>query len=99
LIKSRIVRWLENVTGMGEMGNAYKVLVGKPERKRRLERPRRRWQNDFGMSYPMGTRVLFLGVKWPGHEADHSPPSSAEVINAWSCTSTLPISLHVMVFS
>jgi hypothetical protein len=29
-----------------------------------------------------------LGVKWPGCEADHSPPSSAEVKNAWSCTST-----------
>jgi hypothetical protein len=32
--------------------------------------------------------VLFLGVKWPGSEADHSPPSSADVKNAWSYTST-----------
>jgi len=32
--------------------------------------------------------ALFLGVKRPGHEADHSPPSSAEVKNAWSYTST-----------
>jgi hypothetical protein len=30
----------------------------------------------------------FLGVKRPGHEADHSPPSSADVKNAWSYTST-----------
>jgi hypothetical protein len=30
-------------------------------------------------SYPMGTRVSFSGGKWPGREADHSPPSSAEV--------------------
>jgi len=30
-------------------------------------------------SYPMGTGVLSLGVKRPGHEADISPPSSAEV--------------------
>jgi hypothetical protein len=30
-------------------------------------------------SYPMGTRCSFPGVKWPGREADHSPPSSAEV--------------------
>jgi hypothetical protein len=35
-------------------------------------------------SYPMGTRGSFHGVKQPGHEADHSPPSSAEVKNAWS---------------
>jgi hypothetical protein len=32
--------------------------------------------------------ALSLGVKRPGREADHSPLSSAEVKNAWSCTST-----------
>jgi hypothetical protein len=32
---------------------------------------------------------LFLGVKRPGREADHSPPSSAKVKNVWSYTSTL----------
>jgi hypothetical protein len=31
---------------------------------------------------------LSLGVKRPGREADHSPPSSADVKNAWSYTST-----------
>jgi hypothetical protein len=36
-------------------------------------------------SYRMGT-----GIKRPGQEAEHSPPSSAEVKNAWSYTSTLP---------
>jgi hypothetical protein len=29
--------------------------------------------------YPMGTRDFSLGVKRPGREADHSPPSSAKV--------------------
>jgi hypothetical protein len=33
------------------------------------------------ISYPMGTGALFLGVKRPGREADHSPPSSAEFKN------------------
>jgi hypothetical protein len=32
--------------------------------------------------------ALFLGVKRPGREADHSPPCNSEVKNAWSCTST-----------
>jgi hypothetical protein len=32
--------------------------------------------------------ALSLGLKRPGREADHSPPSSAEVKNAWSYTST-----------
>jgi hypothetical protein len=36
--------------------------------------------------------ALIPGVKRPGREADYSPPSSAEVKNAWSYTSTL---LHV----
>jgi hypothetical protein len=40
-----------------------------------------------------------LGVKRPGREADHSPPSSAEVKNAWSYTSTPPIGLHGVVLS
>jgi hypothetical protein len=43
--------------------------------------------------------ALSLGVKRPGHEADHSPPSSAEVKNAWSYTSTLPIRIHGVVLS
>jgi hypothetical protein len=43
--------------------------------------------------------ALSLGVKQPGCEADHSPPSSAEVKNSWSCTSALAIRLHGMVLS
>jgi len=43
--------------------------------------------------------ALFLGVKRPGREVDHSPPSSAEVKNAWNYTSTPPIRLHGVVLS
>jgi hypothetical protein len=43
--------------------------------------------------------ALSLGVKRPGREADHSPPSSAEVKNAWSYTSTPPVRLHGVVLS
>lgn len=32
--------------------------------------------------------ALSSGVKWPGHEADHSPPSSAQVKNEWGYIST-----------
>jgi hypothetical protein len=38
--------------------------------------------------YPLGTWGSFLGVKWPGREADHSPPTSAEVKKTWVHTST-----------
>jgi len=44
-------------------------------------------------SYSMGTWPLSPRVKWPGPEADNSPPSSAEVKNAWRYTSS-PIRFH-----
>jgi hypothetical protein len=47
----------------------------------------------------MDTGGSFPGVKRPGREADHSPPSSAEVKNTWSYTSTPPIRLHGVVLS
>jgi hypothetical protein len=43
--------------------------------------------------------ALSLGVKQPGREADHSPPSSAEVKNACSYTSTTPVRLRGVVLS
>jgi len=39
-------------------------------------------------SCTMGTGISYPGVKRLGREADHLPPSSAEVKNVWSCTST-----------
>jgi len=42
--------------------------------------------------------ALSPGVERPGHEADHSP-TSVEVKNAWSYTSTLPIRLHGVVLN
>jgi len=44
----------------------------------------------------MDTRGTSLAVNRPGHEADHSPSSSAEVRNMWSCTFSLPTYLHGM---
>jgi hypothetical protein len=40
-----------------------------------------------------------LGVKRPGCEADHSPPSSAKVKSVWRCTFIPPIRLHGVVLS
>jgi hypothetical protein len=47
MIKSRRMRWAGHVAPMGEKRNAYKVLAGKPERKRPLGRPRRRWVDNI----------------------------------------------------
>jgi hypothetical protein len=43
--------------------------------------------------------ALSLRIKRPGREAVHSPPSSAEVKNAWNYTSTPPIRFHGVVLS
>jgi hypothetical protein len=45
-IYTRRMRWAGHVARMGEESGAYRVLVGKPEGKRPLGRPRRRWVDD-----------------------------------------------------
>jgi hypothetical protein len=47
VMKSRRVRWARYVARMEGIIYAYKVLVGKPEGKRLLGRPRRRWENNI----------------------------------------------------
>jgi hypothetical protein len=43
MTKSRTMRWAEHVVRMLEKRNVYRILTGKPEEKRPLGRPRRRW--------------------------------------------------------
>jgi len=49
VIKSRRIRWAGHVARMGEERGVYRVLVEKPEGKRPLERPRRRWVDNIRM--------------------------------------------------
>jgi len=49
VIKSRRMRWAGHVARMGEERGVYRVLVGKPEGKRPLGRPRRRWMDNIRM--------------------------------------------------
>jgi hypothetical protein len=49
MIKSRRMRWAGHVARIGETRNVYKILVGKPEGKRPLGRPRHRWVNNIKM--------------------------------------------------
>jgi hypothetical protein len=43
------MRWIGHVACKGEKRNAYRILVGKPERGRRLGRPRHRWEDNIKM--------------------------------------------------
>jgi hypothetical protein len=48
-IKSRRMRWAGHIARMGEKRGAYRILVGRPEGRRLLGRPRRRWANNIKM--------------------------------------------------
>ena len=49
VIKSRRMRWAEHVARRGEGRGLYRVLVGKPEGRRPLGRPKRRWEDNIKM--------------------------------------------------
>ena len=49
VIKSKRMRWAGHVARMGEERGVYRVLVGKPEGRRPLGRPRRRWVDNITM--------------------------------------------------
>ena len=52
VIKSRRIGWAGHVARMGEERGVYRVLVGKPEGKRPLRRPKRRWVDNIRMDLP-----------------------------------------------
>jgi len=49
VVKSRRMRWAGHVARMGEDRGVHRVLVGKPDGKRPLGRPRRRWKDNIKM--------------------------------------------------
>jgi hypothetical protein len=58
VIKSRRMRWAGHVARMDEGRVAYRILVGRPEERRPLERPRRRWKDKI--------KIDLRGVGWGG---------------------------------
>jgi hypothetical protein len=60
VIKARRMRWAGHVARMGEVRSAYNILVGRPEGRRPLGRPRRRWEDNIKMD--LGEIVG--GVDW-----------------------------------
>jgi hypothetical protein len=61
IIKTRRMRWTGHAARMGEMRHVYKILVGKPERKRPLGRRRRRWEDNIRMD---PREIGLEGVDW-----------------------------------
>jgi hypothetical protein len=61
VIKSRRIRWAGHVTRMGKGRSIHRVLVGRPEGKRPLGRPRRRWEDNIKMDL---REIGIDGTKW-----------------------------------
>jgi hypothetical protein len=61
VIKPRRMRWTGHVARMREGRGVYRILVGRPEGKRPLGRPRRRWENNIKMDLK-GTGIY--GTNW-----------------------------------
>ena len=64
MIKSRRKRWKGHVARMGESKGVYRVLVGKPEGKRPLWRPRRRWEDNIKMDLQEVGFGVWTGSSW-----------------------------------
>jgi hypothetical protein len=69
IIKSRRMRWAGVVARRGEKRNAYRLLVGRPEGKRQLGRPRRRCVDNIRMD--LG-EVGWDDVDWIGLDKDRN---------------------------
>jgi hypothetical protein len=69
IIKSRRIRWEGHVARMGEKRNIYRLLVGKPEGKKALGRPRHRWADNIRMH--LG-EVGWGDVDWIGLAQDRN---------------------------
>jgi hypothetical protein len=67
IIKTRRMRWTGHVARMGEKRNVYRLLVGKPEGKRPLGRPRHMWIYNIKMYL---VEVGLDGVDWIGLAQD-----------------------------
>jgi hypothetical protein len=67
IIKSRKMRWVRHVARMGEKRNSYRLLVEKPDGKRPLGRPRRRWVDNIKMEL---LEIGWGGVDWTGLAQD-----------------------------
>jgi hypothetical protein len=67
MMKSRRMRWVAHVARMVKKRKAYRLLVGKPDGKRQLGRPRRMWVNNIRMD--LG-EVGWGDVDWVGLAQD-----------------------------
>jgi hypothetical protein len=65
VIKWRRMRWAGHVARMGEERGVYRVLVGKPDGRRPMGKPRRRWVIILGWISRRWDVGIWTGLGWP----------------------------------
>jgi hypothetical protein len=80
VIKSRRTKWAGHVACMGESKCVHGILVGKPEEKRPLGTPRRRWENYIKTDYQ--------DVACGGHGLERSASGWGQVAGSCECGNT-----------
>jgi hypothetical protein len=65
MMNSKRMRWERHVARIGER-NVYRISVGKPEGKRPLRRPRRRWVDNIKVNLKTYDPVVWTGLIWSG---------------------------------
>jgi hypothetical protein len=61
VIRGRRMRWVGHVVCIGKVRGAYNILVGRPEGRRQLGRPRRKWEDNIKMDL---REIGFGDVDW-----------------------------------
>ena len=64
VVKSRRIRWAGHVERMGQGRGVHRVLVGRPEGKRPLGRPRLRWEDNIKMNFRKLEGIVGTGWSW-----------------------------------
>jgi hypothetical protein len=82
-IMRSFTRRVRHIACMGEMRNAYNILVGKPEGKRPLGRPRHRWEGNV--------RMDLREIQWEGVDEMHLAQDS----NQWQALVNMIMNLQV----
>jgi hypothetical protein len=81
VIKLRRMKWVRHVAGVGEKTAAYRILVGRPEGRRPVGRPRRRWEDNIKTDL----QEVGWGMDWIelAQDRDRWRALVNEVMNLW----------------
>jgi len=83
VVKSRRMRWAGHVAHMGEGRGVHRVLVGKPEGRRPLGRPRRRWEDNINKTDLQEVGGNFGDWMELVQDRDRWPALVSTVMNFW----------------